>query len=88
MTNFEAVLPRNDKIRYFLSQKCRLRAVSRQHAQFALQAEPAVYPALICVCVYLKLQFREVENQNRIIIFAKHGIYHFAKLAKSFILQI
>ena len=69
MTNFEAVLPRNDKIWYFLLQKCRLRAVSRQHAQFALQADPAVYPALICVCIYLKLQSREVENQIRNIIF-------------------
>ena len=87
MTNFEAVLPRSDKIRYFLSQKCRLHAVSRQHAQFALQADPTVYPALICVCVYLKLQSREVENQIRNIIFGNTE-YHFAKLAKSFILQI
>ena len=69
MTNFEAVLPRNDKIWYFLLQKCRLRAVSRQHAQFALQADPAVYPALICVCIYLKLQSREVKNQIRNIVF-------------------
>ena len=43
--------------------------MSQQHAQFALQADPAVYPALICVCVHLKLQSREVENQMRKIIF-------------------
>ena len=34
----------NINIWYFLSQKCRLRAVSRKNEQIAWQADPAVYP--------------------------------------------
>ena len=40
----EAVLLRNVKKQNFLSQKCRLRAVSRK--QNAWRADPSLYPAL------------------------------------------
>ena len=90
MTNFEAVLPRNDKIRYFLSQKCCLRAVSQQHAQFALQANPAVYPALIWYVYVCNLEKSKIKLgilflETRNISFCKTSkIIHFTNLGISF----